>query len=171
MPRHSPCALCSLTTSSQLFSQLLRIMCPFLFSSIVVSFYPFLSKKILEHENFYFHVCNLLRFFFSFVQFSRSRREKMSIFSRYEFCFFDSLPKLPLAFSAGNHKTHARQCLHPFYRYLTYRSFPYSSLTSVSDLFGLLFPTLPFFKKKSRWWAQVDSNHRPHAYQACALTH
>ena len=22
----------------------------------------------------------------------------------------------------------------------------------------------------SRWWAQVDSNHRPHAYQACALT-
>ena len=21
-----------------------------------------------------------------------------------------------------------------------------------------------------RWWAQVDSNHRPHAYQACALT-
>ena len=23
---------------------------------------------------------------------------------------------------------------------------------------------------KSIWWAQVDSNHRPHAYQACALT-
>ena len=22
----------------------------------------------------------------------------------------------------------------------------------------------------SCWWAQVDSNHRPHAYQACALT-
>ena len=20
------------------------------------------------------------------------------------------------------------------------------------------------------WWAQVDLNHRPHAYQACALT-
>ena len=20
------------------------------------------------------------------------------------------------------------------------------------------------------WWEQVDSNHRPHAYQACALT-
>ena len=20
------------------------------------------------------------------------------------------------------------------------------------------------------WWAQMDSNHRPHAYQACALT-
>ena len=22
----------------------------------------------------------------------------------------------------------------------------------------------------SKWWAAVDSNHRPHAYQACALT-
>ena len=21
-----------------------------------------------------------------------------------------------------------------------------------------------------KWWAQVDLNHRPHAYQACALT-
>ena len=27
-----------------------------------------------------------------------------------------------------------------------------------------------FTKKKSEWWAQMDSNHRPHAYQACALT-
>ena len=24
--------------------------------------------------------------------------------------------------------------------------------------------------RKKIWWAQVDSNHRPHAYQACALT-
>ena len=23
---------------------------------------------------------------------------------------------------------------------------------------------------KRMWWAEVDSNHRPHAYQACALT-
>ena len=23
---------------------------------------------------------------------------------------------------------------------------------------------------RSQWWAQVESNHRPHAYQACALT-
>lgn len=22
----------------------------------------------------------------------------------------------------------------------------------------------------SLWWAQMDSDHRPHAYQACALT-
>ena len=25
-------------------------------------------------------------------------------------------------------------------------------------------------KARRNWWAQVDSNHRPHAYQACALT-
>ena len=25
-------------------------------------------------------------------------------------------------------------------------------------------------RNKSCWWAQMDSNHRPHAYQACALT-
>ena len=24
--------------------------------------------------------------------------------------------------------------------------------------------------RRQPWWAQVDSNHRPHAYQACALT-
>ena len=23
---------------------------------------------------------------------------------------------------------------------------------------------------RNDWWAEVDSNHRPHAYQACALT-
>ena len=23
---------------------------------------------------------------------------------------------------------------------------------------------------KDDWWAQIDSNNRPHAYQACALT-
>ena len=31
---------------------------------------------------------------------------------------------------------------------------------------GLLHPA----SKSIRWWAWVDSNYRPHAYQACALT-
>ena len=30
--------------------------------------------------------------------------------------------------------------------------------------------SLAVFFQKTAWWAQVDSNHRPHAYQACALT-
>jgi hypothetical protein len=25
-------------------------------------------------------------------------------------------------------------------------------------------------QERSDWWAEVDLNHRPHAYQACALT-
>ena len=29
---------------------------------------------------------------------------------------------------------------------------------------------LYLLKSALNWWAQVDSNHRPHAYQACALT-
>ena len=32
------------------------------------------------------------------------------------------------------------------------------------------FPWFASCRGASRWWAQVDSNHRPHAYQACALT-
>ena len=32
-------------------------------------------------------------------------------------------------------------------------------------------PALPTeLSGQTIWWAQVDSNHRPHAYQACALT-
>ena len=27
-----------------------------------------------------------------------------------------------------------------------------------------------FLKRKTSWWVWVDLNHRPHAYQACALT-
>ena len=29
---------------------------------------------------------------------------------------------------------------------------------------------LPCGKPAAKWWARVDSNYRPHAYQACALT-
>ena len=35
-------------------------------------------------------------------------------------------------------------------------------------LFGLT--SLPWMPEYSLWWAQEDSNLRPHAYQACALT-
>ena len=46
------------------------------------------------------------------------------------------------------------------------------------DEFGLFFVSYAYLytlrtKKvqiRQIWWAQVDSNHRPHAYQACALT-
>ena len=49
-----------------------------------------------------------------------------------------------------------------------------SSFRSVQDYATLAFG---FCRKRCqrslsrrRWWAQVDSNHRPHDYQSCALT-
>ena len=30
-------------------------------------------------------------------------------------------------------------------------------------------PTSFFLFRRKKWWAQVDSNHRPHDYQSCAL--
>ena len=38
------------------------------------------------------------------------------------------------------------------------------------DAFGLTAVKALALCDLSQWWAQVDSNHRPHAYQACALT-
>ena len=43
-------------------------------------------------------------------------------------------------------------------------------LRSILDLLWKFFLLpLPFIRKR-KWWAQVDSNHRPHDYQSCALT-
>ena len=52
---------------------------------------------------------------------------------------------------------------------------------SLAGIGGLKCDVLPFVLRTSgrpifrplpcgNWWAQMDSNHRPHAYQACALT-
>ena len=43
-------------------------------------------------------------------------------------------------------------------------SFPHLHLLSLFSFQDTLCPASRW------WWAQVDSNHRPHAYQACALT-
>ena len=43
-----------------------------------------------------------------------------------------------------------------------------SDSLSLCSFQGALDPS-PSLGKES-WWAEVDSNHRPHAYQACALT-
>ena len=48
-----------------------------------------------------------------------------------------------------------------------YSVFKVRSVSFMLTSFGLN-PTKPKFCRI--WWAQVDSNHRPHAYQACALT-
>ena len=46
-----------------------------------------------------------------------------------------------------------------------------NSLLASLFLFTIVqFSRYNFQRVSSLWWAQVDSNHRPHAYQACALT-
>ena len=42
-------------------------------------------------------------------------------------------------------------------------------LTVILDSFSI-FALHSLFSFQCAWWAWVDSNHRPHAYQACALT-
>ncbi len=46
--------------------------------------------------------------------------------------------------------------------------------SGLSVRFPVPLPFAPLHRSTSfkinRWWAQMDSDHRPHAYQACALT-
>ena len=46
---------------------------------------------------------------------------------------------------------------------------PFFCLCQSSALTKAFLSCLTLFVSQ-KWWAQVDSNHRPHAYQACALT-
>ena len=83
-----------------------------------------------------------LYFAFLFVQFSSYRRQL-------------SLPssQLPLRWwaQASSHT--------PILAYTAFAVLRFGFLSACS-----------FFAAFAAWWAQVDSNHRPHAYQACALT-
>ena len=45
----------------------------------------------------------------------------------------------------------------------------YFSISSPGSVY-LIHDDVKNRKRIEFWWAQVDSNHRPHAYQACALT-
>ena len=36
-------------------------------------------------------------------------------------------------------------------------------------LLNSIVPVLAPFKSSLKWWAKMDSNHRPHDYQSCAL--
>ena len=68
---------------------------------------------------------------------------------------------------------------HVFLRLLVPRHSPYA-LSSLTYLFSKLNPNSStsclvylissIYFSMCFWWAQMESNHRPHAYQACALT-
>ena len=47
----------------------------------------------------------------------------------------------------------------------------YYAVVNLQDIASAIFRPFGHIYPFSRvWWEQVDSNHRPHAYQACALT-
>ena len=124
MPRHSPCALLSLT----IFSNSLLCSISHAFEDFFVVF--FLTSQPT------FVVCFRKIFYF--------------LFSSCIFTLLYSVFKVltwPLCGQLGE---------------LLLRLSPrFASQTVI--LFALVCFVIP-------WWAQVDSNHRPHAYQACALT-
>ena len=58
-----------------------------------------------------------------------------------------------------------------FFRYSIFKFLfcPFWEQKQINNFFFIYLFTLSKHSFWS-WWAQVDSNHRPHAYQACALT-
>ena len=63
-------------------------------------------------------------------------------------------------------------CILPFFKVLPFK-IGYLIISSLLFRYSIFkdLSTLQHFKPPSDiWWAQMDSNHRPHAYQACALT-
>ena len=113
MPRHSPCALHSLTSFVQAlvwFSELCK-----------------LHKKV-----FYWLNCIITQFLFLTV----------ASLSSHHFSMF--------SFQGPIERPKSAHISHHFR----------------DRLYQQTFSLWLFFK----WWAQVDSNHRPHDYQSCALT-
>ena len=78
----------------------------------------------------------------------------------YIFSMHELLKSIEIA--VGN-----RYLFYPFPYLLNYLMSFFSAnyFTIISDCFSSLYAVI-----KVLWWAKVDSNHRPHAYQACALT-
>ncbi len=50
-------------------------------------------------------------------------------------------------------------------------SFSYIIQFSMCSRYDLVIPFPSGITLLYHWWAQMESNHRPHAYQACALNH
>ena len=75
------------------------------------------------------------------------------------FSIFTLCVNLPICSMCIDH-TLASQSYAPHFRILYFLQ---QQLDSCQ--LGVVHPCYPF-----GWWAQMDSDHRPHAYQACALT-
>ena len=131
MPRHSPCALYSLTLVEQ----------------------PFLSCSLFDHE-----LCRPHRSFaIGYIVLPYLKFHNIAVLPSVA-CSCTSSFTL-FSFQGADFPTSFKVRL----KHLFSRCF-----NPISNLYGN-FLCLLSFSKESKWWAQVDSNHRPHDYQSCAL--
>ena len=153
MPRHSPCALLRFTFRS---SEWFYSFCWFSFSDSLCSnkFYSFNLLKLLATCSFYptsNWILTLRILFDVVVLWLLHHKHVVSSFLHYT-CY--SVFKIPTVLKSKLFKLWSLQA--------NSRVLPFSKQISEESF---LSPQICFEE-----WAQVDSNHRPHAYQACALT-
>ena len=167
VPRHPPCALLSLTCQHLLavFSQScsnhflwVLIVSHTPCSSMCASYLFAFFREVIS----YFSGFTFFRFFF--IQFSRYHLRRGGFAASVHLCTslryfpFASLLRFPSP-AAGL-----------YFAYTVPRG-QYLRLTSRRlALPAHLVVQCTRNARRQPWWAQVDSNHRPHAYQACALT-
>ena len=153
MPRHSPCALCSLTFVSVCFNRLyicdplLRFVEIFL-TLLKISNYPIFFKTFMTFQD---------------------GRHKCSLFSRLSCISLFSFQ------GAISEFLWTQISILKFFQVLKsnfitlWQSFLLFNEARATARTKVLARRSNKVKNK-KWWAQEDSNLRPHAYQACALT-
>ena len=148
VPRHSPCALYSLTYTALPLT--LRIYAWVIFTrwNIVIlpyfaTHYRFLSKTDSVMSFSFFSSCFLYSVF------------KVR-FLEFLFEIQNSILKLLFKYWSSNFNYLFFLILFQTRSDTQHYTFVYASVSD--EVWSKI------------WWAQVDSNHRPHAYQACALT-
>ena len=168
MPRHSPCALCSLTTSSLAVLTTSSNYVPFSFQFNRSIFYPF-RKKSSNMKIFISMFATYFASSFPLFNFQDPAVKKSPFFSRWKFCFFVSVsisfrklqnfwrPTFDFSLLMKTKDFHAFEfCSFDFVSILLRKttklalgkgspllqipspaSLPFSSLTSVSNSFGV----------------------------------
>ena len=156
MPRHPPCALISLTYS--------RIMSCFSTEELFeIVFYPLnffnwislISSLLFRYSIFKEHL-SLLDIWSPWVLFGgdEENRTPDPLLARQVLSQLSYTPKLSIKLNQSMVGTNG---LEP-------------STSRLSGVRSNHLSYAPIYLFERIWWAQMDSNHRPHAYQACALT-
>ena len=127
--------------------------------------------------------CSLLTYYFTHMQilrfFSLSEFPHSDIYGSMDICSSSQLfaaYHVLLRLLMPRHSPYALSSLIFFHLFLDSvfpKTFSIPSFIFQLTLFIYIFFNVLIQKKLkvfSNWWAQMESNHRPHAYQACALT-